>query len=44
MSADEMPASVEVAVRDVLALADKLSPYVTLNCPDDSKLEGPKLT
>eukprot|EP00286_Rhodomonas_abbreviata_P002525 CAMPEP_0181346296 /NCGR_PEP_ID=MMETSP1101-20121128/33252_1 /TAXON_ID=46948 /ORGANISM="Rhodomonas abbreviata, Strain Caron Lab Isolate" /LENGTH=236 /DNA_ID=CAMNT_0023458399 /DNA_START=136 /DNA_END=842 /DNA_ORIENTATION=+ len=30
VSADETAASVEVAVRDVLALADKLSPYVTL--------------
>jgi len=43
VSADETPASVEVAVRDVLALADKLSPYVTLNCPDDRKIDGPKL-
>mmetsp|Transcript_16595 Transcript_16595/g.55329 ORF Transcript_16595/g.55329 Transcript_16595/m.55329 type:complete len:269 (-) Transcript_16595:1670-2476(-) len=37
---DTMP-SVEAAVREVLYLADKLSPFVTLNTPDDTQPQLP---
>ncbi|KAJ1486135.1 hypothetical protein T484DRAFT_1944121 [Baffinella frigidus] len=41
VSGDDSVLGMESAVRDVLHLADKLAPFVTLNAPDEHRLSQP---